>query len=493
MVSSAFQSNRISSKRNGHWDTATVFLPGWGFDGKIINLTQPSLPWIYPPAPLRPDTQVEELLSFLDEKEIGRIRLIGWSMGALQALNFAGAHPERIASLHLISMRQKWPIEEIDQIRAELRQDLEKCLTLFYRKCFLGHKEAYNQFTSTLQPEYLRQANLDFLNAGLTYLQKSRPHPASGVTTYLIHGRNDIIVPWKQMARLARANIEIVEQAGHLPFLSPACSLQKSQKKETIRRKFSRAAATYDQHAHVQKKTAGILAAMLTAERSDRRVGKILEIGCGTGNYTRHLTDIFPQAQITALDFSQEMINNASLKLINHQRINFVCDDAEHYLAQAGLEENIFFDLITSNATLQWFTDLGQSLNHISKLLRPGGILLCSFFGPRTLEELSQGLSCIFDKTVDLAAADFPGKERIRQKAADFFPSAVIKEKLIEKRYSSLKELLYQIKKTGTVGGRGALPLVFTSDRLDRLGLWFEKRTKGLVVTYQIFFLLGKK
>lgn len=456
-------------------------------------MTQPALPWIYPHAPLRPDMQAEELLSFLHKKGIGRIRLIGWSMGALQALDFAGAYPERVAALYLISMRQKWPAEEIDQIRVELRQDIEKCLTLFYRKCFLAHKKAYNQFTSTLQPEYLRDANFDFLNQGLTYLRKSRPRPISGVTTYLIHGRNDIIVPLEQMARLGRANIEIVEQAGHLPFLSPACSLQKIRKKETIRRKFSRAAATYDQHAHIQKETAGMLAAMLTAERPEIRVEKILEIGCGTGNYTRHLADIFPQAQIVALDFSEEMINNAALKLANCQRIKFVCEDAEHYLARPRLEKDIFFDLITSNATLQWFTDLGQSLDHISKFLRPGGVLLCSFFGPRTLEELSQGLSCLFDKTVDLAATDFPAKEKIRHKAAAFFPSVVIKEKFIEKRYSSLKELLYQIKKTGTVGGQGALPLVFTRGRLDRLGLWFEKKTKGLAVTYQIFFLLGKK
>jgi malonyl-CoA O-methyltransferase len=45
-------------------------------------------------------------------------------------------------------------------------------------------------------------------------------------------------------------------------------------------------------------------------------------------------------------------------------------------------------DLIHSNATLQWATDLDRTFAELRRVLRPGGLLMFTTFGPDTLMEL---------------------------------------------------------------------------------------------------------
>ena len=45
-------------------------------------------------------------------------------------------------------------------------------------------------------------------------------------------------------------------------------------------------------------------------------------------------------------------------------------------------------DLIWSNVTLQWAVDLPQTFVELQRVLRPGGLLMFSTFGPDTLKEL---------------------------------------------------------------------------------------------------------
>ena len=77
--------------------------------------------------------------------------------------------------------------------------------------------------------------------------------------------------------------------------------------KEIIARNFSRCAYLYDRYADVQKKAA----LEILGQIQDYSFSKILEIGCGTGNYTLLLREKFKRASITALDISRKMIEVA--------------------------------------------------------------------------------------------------------------------------------------------------------------------------------------
>ena len=79
---------------------------------------------------------------------------------------------------------------------------------------------------------------------------------------------------------------------------------------------------------------------------------KIIDIGCGPGNSTEVLRQRFPQADILGVDSSPEMIRAA---------------------AQAHPEMD--FDVVFSNACIQWIPNHPKLLREMMQLLRPGGIL----------------------------------------------------------------------------------------------------------------------
>jgi malonyl-ACP O-methyltransferase BioC len=460
-----------------------VFIPGWGFDGRILGLHRPPLPWHSPESFLDPAVFDEELLAFLDREGLEQVRLAGWSMGAHLALDFARAHPERVAELLLLAMRHARPAAEIEAIRQELAGDPQGFLAAFYRKCFLGDRAHYRTFRETLESDYLREPPLAVLHRGLDYLARARTLPAP-VKTRLVHGRRDIIVPLAERAELPAAELEIVEHAGHLVFLSPVCTLAGGARKDSIRQQFSQAATTYDRHAGMQHEVAGLLAARLPSGP----VGSVLEIGCGTGGYTVSLVDRFPRARILALDFSATMLSAAAGKLGDRPHLRFQCEDAELFLARAAAP----FDLITSNAACHWFADLPAALANIGRLLNPSGLFWASIFGPATLGELRQGLSFLFGREMALSSGRFPEAEHLRRLLAAHFAQGEVEEVRIVRQYRSLPDLLHHIRNTGTAGWQEGPPPVFTRGRLQRLDQWFADRHGGYRVTYQVFLVRGE-
>src|SRR3989338_5272364 len=93
-----------------------LFLPGWGFSGQVLELAGQSYPWTRPAAPLDPATALPEILNFLAEHHLKTIQLVGWSLGAFLAYDFACAFPEKVTSLTLLGMRASWPVSEIEAI-----------------------------------------------------------------------------------------------------------------------------------------------------------------------------------------------------------------------------------------------------------------------------------------------------------------------------------------------------------------------------------------
>ena len=95
--------------------TVTVFLPGWGFDGRVLRLFKPSPSWICPENTIDPETFEADLLHLLDSENLKSVRIIGWSMGAMLGLDFAANHPKMVESLVLVSLRPHWPTPEIKE------------------------------------------------------------------------------------------------------------------------------------------------------------------------------------------------------------------------------------------------------------------------------------------------------------------------------------------------------------------------------------------
>ncbi len=251
-----------------------------------------------------------------------------------------------------------------------------------------------------------------------------------------------------------------------------------------VREAFSRAAPYYDTYADVQRQAGHNLADYFPkiAPRS------ILELGCATGSYTLSLIEAFPAAEILALDFSAALLAIAEKKLSGFPHLRFLCSEGEEFLRTSSRT----FDLITANATLQWFSNLPITLTRMAERTVADGVMLASLFGPRTFYELSAALAAVYGDPPPLPAALFPGKDALRSMLTPCYAGVEIDERTMQRTYSSTLELLRHIKRTGTTGGRRQ-GQVFTPSRLQRMDDWFQHEYGGCTVTYQIFFIRARK
>ena len=250
--------------------------------------------------------------------------------------------------------------------------------------------------------------------------------------------------------------------------------------KETIKKNFSRYAQHYDDYCTIQH----LCAFRLVDKLHSNGFNDILDIGCGTGNYTSLLKKAFPGARITALDISKEMIDIARSKL-GTDSIDFVVADAE----EIDLRER--FDLISSNATFQWFDDMGGSLAKYKKLLNKGGFISFSLFGPLTFFELNISLRELFEEETAISSSGFVEKEILEEVLKPLFSEVEVEEELYKERYGSLDELLKKIKYSGVRGGGLGRSGFWTQEKLDRLEDIYKNNFGEIIATHQVFFCKG--
>ncbi|MDP2767624.1 MAG: malonyl-ACP O-methyltransferase BioC [Candidatus Methanoperedens sp.] len=255
--------------------------------------------------------------------------------------------------------------------------------------------------------------------------------------------------------------------------------------KSNIANNFSRYAHLYDQYAAVQNQAAFELAGSL----KNNNFSKILELGCGTGNYTLMLREKFRGARIKALDISEEMISVAQNKLKNED-IEFMVADAEKIIPD--MIDPINFDLITSNACFQWLNDLGKALRGYAKLLRRGGSVYFSIFGPDTFCELNAALKSVL-KENRLDSVYFYNRASLKEMLKDNFKSVKVNEVCYKESFGSLKGLLEKIKYSGIRGNGLSRKVYFSRGLLARLEKAYRDRFQEIGVTYQVFFCRGEK
>ena len=95
---------------------------------------------------------------------------------------------------------------------------------------------------------------------------------------------------------------------------------------------------------------------------------KVLDIGCGPGNSTHVLAQHFPNTYLLGIDNSPSMIEAAKADYPDYE---FMFCDANKDLGMLGDD----FDIVFSNACIQWIPNHNQLLKNMMKLLKSGGVL----------------------------------------------------------------------------------------------------------------------
>ncbi len=155
--------------------------------------------------------------------------------------------------------------------------------------------------------------------------------------------------------------------------------------KRRIQQHFDAKASQYESSAILQQE---VCKRML--ERLDLvslKPQNILDVGTGTGWGMQGLMQRYKSAQVFALDLSLPMLQQSRRKGGWLRKPGLICGDAEKLpLADESV------DLIFSNLMLQW-CHAPAVFAEFKRILKPGGLLMFSSFGPDTLKELRHSWS----------------------------------------------------------------------------------------------------
>lgn len=93
---------------------------------------------------------------------------------------------------------------------------------------------------------------------------------------------------------------------------------------------------------------------------------RIVDLGCGPGNSTAVLHRRWPEAEIIGLDSDEEMLRTARRDYPRHYWLQ---QDAASWESRGG------FDIVFSNALLQWLPDHAAVINRWFQAVEPNGSL----------------------------------------------------------------------------------------------------------------------
>ncbi len=192
--------------------------------------------------------------------------------------------------------------------------------------------------------------------------------------------------------------------------------------KSIIKKNFKKSLETYDNCAVVQKQMAKKLTSML----DNKKYQNILEIGSYTGILTKNIIKKVEFENYLALDIID---SGDYIKKID-SRICFIKEDIEEFLSSKK------FDLIISNAALQWCNDFIATIENLKKMLNPTGIMALSIFAYDNLAEIKN----TFNSTLNYIETE---------KLEEIFPDAEIIFESIELQFNNPIEILRHLKKTG--------------------------------------------
>ena len=214
------------------------------------------------------------------------------------------------------------------------------------------------------------------------------------------------------------------------------------------RRSFDRAANQYDQNARLQQQVASTLLIELEKYTVNLNPSSILDLGCGTGQVTEAMQHRYLDAEVIALDFSEQMLLQTKKRLgASSPSASFVCADADQLPFKSHS-----FDLITSSLMLQWANDLEKTLFELHSLLSAKGFLAFSSLSQGTLKEIKTSWEAV-DQSVHSSSFKPLHSFTDIAKAAGFSEVSVVSETIVMK-YSSIKKMLLEMKGIGASNAR---------------------------------------
>lgn len=195
--------------------------------------------------------------------------------------------------------------------------------------------------------------------------------------------------------------------------------------KELIHKRFGKNLDNYNKNAKIQM----IMAEKLFNYINNKKPVSVLEIGCGTGFLTKIAAKNLDFEKYTAVDIVEEC--ESYISEID-KKISFYPCDIEDLLKDSQEK----FDLIISNASLQWVDDFEKVVKALQSRLNRHGELVFSTFGKENFREIYYvlGTSLKYYSTAELQ---------------ELFPQCEIYSEIHIMAFKNPKEVLKHLRLTG--------------------------------------------
>lgn len=506
-----------------------VLIHGWGCDSRtwqplleslqsLVSVTLIDLPG-FGASPVVPefslDMVLDKILAQLPQDAV----IMGWSLGGMLAVQLASRFPERIRAVITLASNVKFvaapdyptamPRAINRQFNQGFAQDPQATLKLFGGLLAQGDadergllKQLRRSDIGTVTDNWLQALQLlAELDNRTAFAQITRPG------LHLLAGK-DALVPVGAAELLKQINpqqeVKIVEDAAHalhwskpqvvIEFIARFLEehiavdvdtvLDAGLDKNKVAQSFSRAAATYDSVAQLQRD----IGAQLFAQLPDGLPAQssVLDLGSGTGFFTRQLAEKYPRSQIVGLDIAEGMLHYAAEP---SDGISWLCSDAE----LLPIADNSV-DIIFSSLAIQWCNNLPQLMAELARVLKPAGQLHIATLGPHTLHELKSAWHQV-DNYVHVNR--FQSQQAL---IASIDLSQLILDNVQQENrtlyYDRLTELTHELKALGAHNINSGKPEGLTGrSRLLAFKNAYElfRAPQGLPATYDVIYLRSSK
>ncbi|MDE6485553.1 MAG: DUF452 family protein [Duncaniella sp.] len=394
------------------------------------------------------------------------IVIVAWSFGVPAAALFIAGNPSLPVTSRIAVNGTQHPVDNTRGIPEEIfTATLENLsadsLPRFYRRV-AGSGASYRSFMNC-KP----QRDIEELREELAIIASRKPAVIDWDTAYA--GRNDLIIPPdNQLAAWHDEASRIIEvPTSHLPDFSLIISDVVTDK-ALVAERFGKAMESYDNNAQVQHEVVRRLVEMWNPAADMHP--DVIEIGCGTGFSTRSYLERITPASLELWD----MVISPSLP---ESAVKVECDAEARLFHTPGCSADIIF----TSSTVQWFNSLPAFFRNVSGILRPGGLLVMSTYGPDNFRELHAVLG---------TESGYPSKEDIAAMLPPSLKVEAMSDGKIVMTFNDTAEMLRHIRSTGV----NALSRTVSAASTRSLMRDYPRNAAGKVeLTYDPIYFIIKK
>lgn len=168
----------------------------------------------------------------------------------------------------------------------------------------------------------------------------------------------------------------------------------------------------------------------------------VLDAGCGEGRDLQRLQERYPDACVLGIDISRDLLRQARVRSGCDRQTSLLCADFGRLPLADGAA-----DVLWSNLALHWHAWPQQACTEWLRVLKRGGLLMFSCFGPDTLRELRAAFAGIDSCPHTLPFLDMHVLGDLLFAAG--FPSPVLDRETITVTYGDADKLFADVRAFG--------------------------------------------